>query len=143
MNDDVEAALAIGADGLHIGQEDTGARAARKMIGRDMILGLSVETEELAAAVEPGLVDYVGIGPGFATPTKPDHKQPIGVDGLARLVAVTTVPAVAIGGLKTEHAAAVLARGRQGARWSFPRSAACPIRKPPRCASRKPSQGSA
>lgn len=114
VNDDVEAALAIGADGLHIGQEDTGAHAARRMIGPDMILGLSVETEELAAAVEPGLIDYVGIGPVFATPTKPDHKQPIGFDGLARLVAVTTVPAVAIGGLKTEHAAAVLAAGAKG-----------------------------
>lgn len=114
VNDDVEAALAIGADGLHIGQDDIGARTARNMIGPGMILGLSVETEELAAAVEPELVDYVGIGPVFATPTKPDHKQPIGFDGLTRLVAATTIPAVAIGGLKTEHAAAVLAAGAKG-----------------------------
>jgi thiamine-phosphate pyrophosphorylase len=110
----VEAAIAIGADGLHIGQEDMDARTARAKIGPDMILGLSVETEALAAAVDPFLVDYVGIGPVFATPTKPDHKQPIGFDGLARLVTVSPVPAVAIGGLKAEHTAAVFAAGAKG-----------------------------
>src|SRR5689334_13453729 len=96
VNDDVEAAIAIGADGIHIGQEDMDARTARNLIGPDMILGLSVETLALAEAVDPMLVDYVGIGPIFATPTKPDHKQPIGFDGLARLVAVSPVPSVAI-----------------------------------------------
>ncbi len=50
----------------------------RSLIGLDMILGLSVETEALAAAIDPSVVDYAGIGPVFATPTKPDHKQPIG-----------------------------------------------------------------
>lgn len=114
VNDDVEAAIAIGADGIHIGQEDMDARTARNLIGPDMILGLSVETQALAEAVDPMLVDYVGIGPVFATPTKPDHKQPIGFDGLARLVAVSPVPSVAIGGLKAEHTAAVLAAGAQG-----------------------------
>jgi thiamine-phosphate pyrophosphorylase len=114
VNDDVEAAIAIGADGIHIGQEDMDARTARNLIGPDMILGLSVETLALAEAVDPMLVDYVGIGPVFATPTKPDHKQPIGFDGLARLVAVSPVPSVAIGGLKAEHTAAVLAAGAQG-----------------------------
>ncbi|TCR81493.1 thiamine phosphate synthase [Rhizobium sp. BK376] len=114
VNDDVEAAIAIGADGIHIGQEDMDARTARNLIGPDMILGLSVETLALAEAVDPMLADYVGIGPVFATPTKPDHKQPIGFDGLARLVAVSPVPSVAIGGLKAEHTAAVLAAGAQG-----------------------------
>jgi thiamine-phosphate pyrophosphorylase len=114
VNDDVEAAIAIGADGIHVGQEDMDARAVRAMIGPDMILGLSVETEALAAAVDPMLVDYVGIGPVFATPTKPDHKAPIGFDGLTRLVRVSAVPAVAIGGLKMQHVAPVLAAGAKG-----------------------------
>ena len=70
VNDDVEAAIALNADGLHIGQEDLGAAEARRRIGPDMILGLSVETPELAAAVDPAIVDYAGIGPVFATATR-------------------------------------------------------------------------
>ena len=114
VNDDVEAAIAIGADGLHIGQEDMDAHKARTMIGPDMILGLSVETAPLAAAVDPDLVDYTGVGPVFATPTKADHKQPIGFDGLAKLVKASQVPSVAIGGLKADHVAQVFAAGAKG-----------------------------
>lgn len=114
VNDDVEAAIAIGADGLHIGQEDMGAVRARAMIGTDMILGLSVETAALAAGVDRSLVDYTGVGPVFATPTKTDHKQPIGFDGLAKLVAASPVPSVAIGGLKAEHAAEVFTAAASG-----------------------------
>lgn len=114
INDDVEAAIAIGADGLHIGQEDLNAHTARRMIGPDMILGLSVETEALASVIDADIVDYVGVGPVFATPTKPDHKQPIGFDGLARIIRLCPVPTVAIGGLKAKHAADVLAAGADG-----------------------------
>ncbi|MCZ3379875.1 MULTISPECIES: thiamine phosphate synthase [unclassified Rhizobium] len=114
VNDNVEAAIAIGADGLHIGQEDMNAAEARRLIGPDMILGLSVETEALASSIDPGIVDYAGIGPVFATPTKPDHKQPIGFDGLARIVRLCPVPSVAIGGLKAEHAASVYSAGADG-----------------------------
>lgn len=114
VNDDVEAAIAIGADGLHIGQEDLDAETARRMIGPEMILGLSVETEALASAVDAEIVDYVGVGPVFATPTKPDHKQPIGFDGLARIIRLCPVPVVAIGGLKAEHTADVLSAGADG-----------------------------
>ncbi|WP_029620426.1 thiamine phosphate synthase [Pseudorhizobium marinum] len=114
VNDDVEAAIALGAEGVHVGQSDLAATAARRRIPDTMILGVSVETEELARQVEAGLVDYVGIGPVFATGTKPDHKTPIGFDGLARIVAVAPVPSVAIGGLKQGHAAPVLAAGAHG-----------------------------
>ncbi|KGE02355.1 thiamine phosphate synthase [Rhizobium sp. YS-1r] len=114
VNDDVEAAIAIGAAGLHVGQSDMVAAIARERIGRDMILGLSVETEELAQRIDTSVVDYVGIGPVFATVTKPDHKQPIGFDGLARIVAAAPVPAVAIGGVKAEHAGPALAAGARG-----------------------------
>jgi thiamine-phosphate pyrophosphorylase len=79
-----------------------------------MILGVSVETEPLAAAIDPAIVDYAGVGPVFATQTKSDHKQPVGLDGLARLVAASPVPTVAISGLKAEHAASVLAAGAGG-----------------------------
>jgi thiamine-phosphate pyrophosphorylase len=114
VNDNVEAAVAIGADGLHIGQEDMDAPTARARIGDDMILGLSVETEVLAAGVDPAIVDYAGIGPVFATSTKADHKEPTGFAGLARLVRVCPVPAVAIGGLKAAHVGDVFAAGANG-----------------------------
>ena len=114
VNDDVEAAVAIGADGLHIGQEDMDAPTARARIGDGMILGLSVETEALAAGIDPAIVDYAGIGPVFATSTKADHKEPIGFAGLARLVRVCPVPAVAIGGLKAAHVGDVFAAGADG-----------------------------
>lgn len=114
VNDDVDAAVAIGADGVHVGQSDLAAAHARLRIPEGMILGVSVETVDLAAAIDPAIVDYVGVGPVFATGTKPDHKPPIGLDGLARIVAAAPVPAVAIGGLKRGHAAQVLAAGACG-----------------------------
>lgn len=114
VNDDVEAALAIGADGIHVGQEDMNATEVRKRVGDRLILGLSVETEDLARRVDPAVVDYVGVGPVFATGTKPDHKQPIGFEGLARIVAASPIPAVAIGGVKVEHVEEIFRAGAKG-----------------------------
>lgn len=114
INDNVAAAVATGADGVHIGQDDMTVAEARERIGPDAILGLSVETPELAARVDPELVDYIGAGPVFATPSKPDHKRPVGFEGLAAQVAVSPVPAVAIGGLKAEHCAGVIGAGAKG-----------------------------
>jgi thiamine-phosphate pyrophosphorylase len=114
LNDDVEAAVAVGADGVHIGQDDMTPAEARARIGAAAILGLSVETEALGRAIDGGTVDYAGAGPVFATDTKPGHKPAIGFDGLARIVAASPVPAVAIGGLGARHAARVHAAGARG-----------------------------
>jgi thiamine-phosphate pyrophosphorylase len=114
INDNVEAAHALQADVLHIGQGDMPVEEARKLIGPDMILGLSVETLDLIKQVDADLVDYVGVGPVFATPTKPDHKPAIGFDGLAEIVAASPVPTVAIGGLKAEHVTPTLVAGADG-----------------------------
>lgn len=114
VNDDVAAAVEIGADGVHVGQGDMSAAEARARIGPQAILGLTVERPELAAAVDPGMVDYIGAGPVFATPTKLDHKTPVGFDGLAAQIDASPVPAVAIGGLKAHHAGAALGAGARG-----------------------------
>jgi len=114
MNDDVTAAIESGVDGLHIGQGDMTPSLARARIGSELILGLSVNTEGAARLVDPAIVDYVGVGPVFATPTKPDHEKPLGFDGLAKVVAASPVPAVAIGGLKQEHVQRALAAGADG-----------------------------
>lgn len=114
MNDDLDAAVEAGVDALHIGQRDMAPTVARARIGSAMILGLSVNSENAARSLDPAVVDYAGIGPVFATPTKPDHEQPIGLDGLARIVAACPTPAVAIGGLKKQHVSGVIAAGARG-----------------------------
>ena len=114
INDDIEAAVAADVDGAHIGQGDMNPVEARAVLGREKILGLSCETEAAVSAADPGVVDYLGLGPVFGTATKADHETPIGVDGLARLVALSPVPNVAIGGLKAEHKGPVHAAGVDG-----------------------------
>ncbi|SMC55296.1 thiamine phosphate synthase [Primorskyibacter flagellatus] len=114
INDDVDAAVAADVDGAHIGQGDLTPAQARARLGPDKILGLSCETAQTVQGADPSIVDYLGLGPVFGTATKTDHAAPIGFDGLARLVALSSLPAVAIGGLKAEHASAVLKSGADG-----------------------------
>jgi thiamine-phosphate pyrophosphorylase len=114
VNDRPEVAVAVGAAGVHVGQEDAPADRVRAIIGDRMILGLSIETEAQLARVDPALVDYVGIGPVRPTATKPDAAPAIGFDGLARLVAASPVPAVAIGGIGPEEAGRAIGAGAAG-----------------------------
>jgi thiamine-phosphate pyrophosphorylase len=114
INDDVTAAVAADVDGAHIGQGDISPAQARALLGPDKILGLSCETPQNVQAVDPAIVDYLGLGPVFGTATKTDHAQPIGFDGLARLVALSSLPNVAIGGLKSTHINGVRASGADG-----------------------------
>jgi thiamine-phosphate pyrophosphorylase len=113
VNDRVDVALATGAHGLHIGQGDGDAAAIRRRMPPGMILGLSVETEDQARRMPPG-VDYIGAGPVRATATKPDHAPPVGFDGLARITAAAGRPAYAIGGIGPGDARAVKAAGAIG-----------------------------
>ena len=114
INDDVEAAIACSADGVHVGQGDMAAAAVRQRIGSDMILGLSVTNLAEAEAATSAPVDYLGIGPVLATGTKPDHAPVMGFDGLAAAIRAVSVPVVAIGGLKHSHIEAVLQSGAKG-----------------------------
>ena len=84
------------------------------MLGPGRILGLSCETAQTVRDADPAVVDYLGLGPVFGTATKTDHAQPIGFDGLTRLVALSRLPNVAIGGLKHDHINAVAASGADG-----------------------------
>ena len=114
INDDVEAALAIDADGIHIGQNDKSTVEIRGKVGKDKIVGLSCETIEDAKAADPALVDYIGISPVFPTPTKSDFNAYIGLDGISDIVNATSLPSVAIGGLKREHCGKIFSTGCQG-----------------------------
>jgi thiamine-phosphate pyrophosphorylase len=114
INDDIDAAIAADVDGVHIGQDDIGVAEARARLGPDKILGLSCETPEQVARADPLMVDYLGLGTVFATPSKPDHKPTVGLDGLSRMARIAAVPTVAIGGLKAVHARDVMAAGCNG-----------------------------
>ncbi|TVU70761.1 MULTISPECIES: thiamine phosphate synthase [Cobetia] len=114
INDRLEVALASGADGLHIGQGDGDPAEARRVLGDDALIGLSVQTLEQLAQVDAEHLDYLGLGPVFATATKPDHAAPLGIEGLARLVRASPLPTVAIGGLSLLNAREIMASGTDG-----------------------------
>jgi thiamine-phosphate pyrophosphorylase len=114
INDRLRVAAAIGAEGVHVGQADASIDAVRELLGPTAIVGLSIQTIAQARALAHLPIDYVGIGPVFATATKTDHAAPLGCDGLAAVRAATDLPAVAIGGLQPHHAACVLNAGCDG-----------------------------
>lgn len=114
INDRVDVALACDADGVHIGQSDMPYEMARKLMGPDKIIGLSVENFDQVEQANSLDVDYIGISPVFATPTKTDTAAPFGLDGLRRAVRLSKHPTVAIGGMNSSTAAEVMAAGTDG-----------------------------
>jgi thiamine-phosphate pyrophosphorylase len=114
INDRLDVALAVGADGVHVGQDDMPYEIARKLMGPKAIIGLSVETWEDVERAEKLDADYLGVSPIFATPTKTDTKEPWGLGGLARIRAFSRHPLVAIGGLNASNAEAVVMAGADG-----------------------------
>lgn len=114
VNDRVDVALACGAGGVHLGQDDLPAAAARRLMGPAPVIGISAATPEEAAAARAAGADYLGVGSVFGTTTKPDAGAPIGTAGLARVVAATELPVVAIGGITAANAPAAIAAGAVG-----------------------------
>ncbi|MBY5983258.1 thiamine phosphate synthase [Halomonas sp. DP5Y7-2] len=114
INDRVQVAVAAKVDGVHLGQDDGDVSEARRLLGDEAIIGLSVQRPEQLTQLDVRALDYLGLGPVFATSTKRDHATPLGVAGLSSLVAASPLPSVAIGGLKREHAAAIRASGADG-----------------------------
>lgn len=114
INDHADVAAAVGADGLHVGQDDLSPADARRIIGPNAILGLSVGNSAELVSADPALVDYLGLGPVWATATKKDAGAALGLEALRTLRAATRLPAVAIGGIHPDHAAAVMTTGVDG-----------------------------
>jgi len=114
INDRVSVTEAAGADGVHIGQSDMSPVEARRLISPLRLLGLSVTSIEEARVVDTELVDYVGVGPVFATSTKRDAAPPLGLEGVRAIGAVLRLPAVAIGGIDASNAEAVIRAGVDG-----------------------------
>lgn len=114
INDRIEVALASGADGLHIGQSDGDPVEARRRLGEDALIGLSVQTLAQLKTVDVERIDYLGLGPVYATATKPDHAAPLGIEGLTQLVRSSPLPTVAIGGISLANAGDVMSSGTDG-----------------------------
>jgi thiamine-phosphate pyrophosphorylase len=114
VNDRVDIALAIGASGVHVGQTDIDCRTARRLVGPEAIVGLSIETVEQAREAAEFDIDYLGVGPVFATPTKTDAAPALGFDGLARVRALSKLPIVAIGGMNAANAGQAIEAGADG-----------------------------
>ncbi len=114
INDQIDVALAMGAAGVHIGQQDLPARVTRELIGPERWLGLSVSNAAEMDAAETALIDYLGVGPVYSTGTKPDASPVIGVEGFAGLVGARQCPVVAIGGIGSGRAAPLIRAAADG-----------------------------
>jgi thiamine-phosphate pyrophosphorylase len=119
VNDRVDVALAAGADGVHVGQDDMAVEDARRLLGRGAIIGLSIKTVEEADAAPVELIDYVGSGGVYATTSKQQKNVPIGPAGLARVIAALharapKLPVCGIAGIDAGNAGAVIAAGADG-----------------------------
>ena len=111
INDRVDVALAVKAEGVHVGQDDMPYSMARALMGPGAIVGLSVETWEDVEEAEALDCDYIGVSPVFETPTKTDTKGAWGLDGLIRIRAFSRHRLVAIGGINASNAAQVANAG--------------------------------
>lgn len=112
VNDHIDLALAVKADGVHIGQTDLPPQVVRCLIGERMLLGLSThDAGQIAAAERSGVVDYIGVGPVFATQTKKDACAAVGLDFIRYAAVHSRLPFVAIGGIKAHNLPEVAAAG--------------------------------
>ena len=114
INDRVDVALAVDADGVHLGQSDMPATIARELIGPNKTLGLSIENEEQLAEADSLPIDYIGLSAIFATPTKTNTKKFWGIDGLKMALETTSLPIVAIGGINESNIPQLSATGVHG-----------------------------
>jgi thiamine-phosphate pyrophosphorylase len=119
VNDRVDVAMAAGADGVHLGQDDMAVEDARRLLGSNAIIGLSIKSVDEAEAAPLDLVDYVGSGGVYTTSSKQQKNAPIGPAGLARIIAVLrrrapVLPVCGIAGIDASNAAEVIAAGADG-----------------------------
>ncbi|NDW19183.1 thiamine phosphate synthase [Dysgonomonas sp. 216] len=113
INDRIDIALACDAEGLHIGQSDMPYSIARKLMGKNKIIGLSVENVEQAEQANLLDVDYIGASPVFSTPTKTDTAKALGLDGLRQIAKISRHPIVGIGGINIDNAKDIIDAGAE------------------------------
>jgi thiamine-phosphate pyrophosphorylase len=114
INDRVDVALAVDAEGVHLGQSDMQVNRARQLIGNDKIIGLSIENKKQLVEAEHLPVDYLGLSAIFSTPTKTNINTQWGIEGLRTAIELSSIPMVAIGGINATNLAAIIATGVDG-----------------------------
>lgn len=114
VNDRLDLALAVEADGVHLGVTDLPVAEARRLASDDLVIGFSPETLEQAQQAEAAGADYLGVGPIYATTTKPDAGAPVGVAQVQAIVQRVQIPVVGIGGITAANAAEVIRAGAAG-----------------------------
>ncbi len=114
INDNVEVALAVGAEGVHLGQQDMAIAEARQLGPSSWTIGISAESLEDAIRAEEEGADYIGVSPIFFTPTKTDTAPPLGVEGLREIRAAVRIPLVGIGGIHLDNVRGVIRSGADG-----------------------------
>ncbi|HEX9743442.1 MAG TPA: thiamine phosphate synthase [Nitrospiraceae bacterium] len=114
INDRCDLALAVDADGVHLGQQDLPIHMARAMLGPDKLIGISTHTDAQVTAATASGADYLGFGPIFPPGSKRDHDPVVGVDGLRRIRRLTSLPVFAIGGIALDHVHSIIEAGADG-----------------------------
>lgn len=114
VNDRCDLALAVEADGVHLGQGDLPLHLARKVMGPNKLIGLSTHTAEQVRAATAGRPDYLGFGPIFTPASKADHDPVVGTEGLKAIRSLTPLPIFAIGGITLDHVEEVIRAGANG-----------------------------
>lgn len=114
INDRLDVALAVAADGVHLGQNDMHISDARRLVGERLVIGISAESVADAIRAEAEGADYIGVSPVFTTPTKMDTAPPLGLEGLREIRRAVRLPLVAIGSIRHDNAAEVLRAGADG-----------------------------
>ena len=114
INDRIDVAMVIEASGVHLGQDDMHLAHARRILGPECIIGISVESIGDAIKASAAGADYLGVSPVFSTPTKTDTAPPLGLEGLKAIRQQVDIPLVAIGGINNDNCASVMAAGADG-----------------------------
>ena len=114
INDRLDVALAVAADGVHLGQNDMHISDARRLVGERLVIGISAESVADAIRAEAEGADYIGVSPVFTTPTKMDTAPPLGLEGLREIRRAVSLPLVAIGSIRHDNVAEVLRAGADG-----------------------------
>jgi len=114
INDRIDIAIAVDADGVHIGQDDMPYKIARKMLGKNKIIGVTVHNVQEAKDAEKIGADYLGVSPVFSTDTKPDAGKPAGINIIKDIKRICKIPLIAIGGINLLNAEEVVKAGADG-----------------------------
>jgi thiamine-phosphate pyrophosphorylase len=114
VNDRCDLAMAVDADGVHLGQGDLPLGLARKIMGADKLIGISTHSAEQVQEATAGKPDYLGFGPIFKPGSKQDHDPVVGLEGLRAMRSLTSIPVFAIGGIQFDRVGAIISAGANG-----------------------------